>query len=206
METSSFSAASTTKSRSAVTVSSPVRFAPILNTYPSIRDSHVLARRRKSGELSLCAYYVADHTAGNIPKDSELRDFLRERLPNYMVPGSLSRVETIPLTPNGKVDHQALPDLESDPIATPREFVEPRDETERVLCRIWAETLKLKRVGIDDDFFASAVTHYWQPSYSRVWMSSLAAHCRWASSFQLRRYGLWRSVIGRRRSRNFGRW
>jgi amino acid adenylation domain-containing protein len=132
----------------------PGEINAVLNTYPSIRDSHVLARRRKSGELSLCAYYVADHTAGNIPTDSELRSFLRERLPNYMVPGSLIRVETIPLTPNGKVDHQGLPDPESDATETGREFVEPRDETERALCRIWAETFGLDRVGIDDDFFA----------------------------------------------------
>jgi len=131
----------------------PGEISAVLNTYPSIRDSHVLARRQKSGELSLCAYYIADHTAGNIPTDSELRSFLRERLPNYMVPGSLIRVETIPLTPNGKVDPQGLPDPESDATETGRECVEPRDEMERVLCRIWAETLKLERVGIDDDFF-----------------------------------------------------
>jgi amino acid adenylation domain-containing protein len=132
----------------------PDEINAVLNTYPGVRGSHVLARRRKSGELSLCAYYVPDPTAGTIPTDSELKSFLREHLPNYMIPGSLIRVETIPLTPNGKVDQQGLPDPESNAIERDREFVAPRDETERVLCRIWAETLKLEQVGIDDDFFA----------------------------------------------------
>ena len=63
-------------------------------------------------------------------------------------------LDSLPLTLNGKVDRRALPDPGKTEQQEHNEYVAPRDETERVLCRIWAETLKLDRVGIDDDFFA----------------------------------------------------
>ncbi len=80
----------------------------------------------------------------------ELRSWLGERLPEYMVPGALVLLDALPLTPNGKVDRRALPA----PQTAEGEHASPRTPTEEALAGIWAEVLRLERVGIDDDFFA----------------------------------------------------
>jgi acyl carrier protein len=71
-----------------------------------------------------------------------------------MMPVSYVSVPAIPLTPNGKVDHKALPDPQNQETQNRHEYVAPRDETETILCKLWGEILKLDRLGIDDDFFA----------------------------------------------------
>jgi aspartate racemase len=126
----------------------------VLNAHSGVKASHVLALRQRSGDVGLTAYYVEDNTAGNPPTAGELRGFLAERLPNYMIPVSFVSVPKIPLTPNGKVDHQALLDSQCQETQNRHEYVAPRDETETILCKLWGEILKLDRVGIDDDFFA----------------------------------------------------
>ncbi|HTF93414.1 MAG TPA: thioesterase domain-containing protein [Verrucomicrobiae bacterium] len=70
------------------------------------------------------------------------------------MPVSYISVPTIPLTPNGKIDHKALPDPQNQETQNRPKYVAPRDETEAILCKLWGEILKLDRVGIDDDFFA----------------------------------------------------
>ncbi len=125
-----------------------------LNACPGVKVSHVLARRQKTGELGLTAYYVENPMAATPPTAADLRRFLAERLPNYMVPVSYISVPTIPLTPNGKVDPKALPDPQNQEVQNHYEYVAPRDEMEAILCKLWGEILKLDRVGIDDDFFA----------------------------------------------------
>jgi hypothetical protein len=126
----------------------------VLNACPGVKVSHVLARRQKTGELGLTAYYVENPVAATPPTAADLRRFLAERLPNYMMPVSYVSVPTIPLTPNGKVDPKALPDPQNQEAQNHYEYVAPRDETETILCKLWGEILKLDRVGIDDDFFA----------------------------------------------------
>jgi acyl carrier protein len=82
---------------------------------------------------------------------SALRGFLAERLPDYMVPSAFVMMKTLPLTSNGKLDRNALPAPEQ---AQPeRAYVEPRTQSERVVAQIWAEVLKLERVGAEDNFF-----------------------------------------------------
>ncbi|MES1244270.1 MAG: amino acid adenylation domain-containing protein [Acidobacteriota bacterium] len=78
------------------------------------------------------------------------RPFLQERLPSYMVPSAIVELESLPLTAHGKLDRRALPDPERGGTAR---FEAPRTETERRLAEIWAELLKLARVGVQDDFF-----------------------------------------------------
>ncbi len=125
-----------------------------LNACPGVKVSHVLARRQKTGELGLTAYYVENPMAATPPTAADLRRFLAQRLPNYMVPVSYISVPTIPLTPNGKVDPKALPDPQNQEVQNHYKYVAPRDEMETILCKLWGEILKLDRVGIDDDFFA----------------------------------------------------
>jgi hypothetical protein len=83
----------------------------------------------------------------------ELQGFLRGRLPEYMVPGSLVLMEALPLTPNGKVDRRALPARESERPDQAGQFVAPQTEMERAITVVWQEVLGLERVGVHDNFF-----------------------------------------------------
>ncbi|MEO8009836.1 MAG: FkbM family methyltransferase, partial [Betaproteobacteria bacterium] len=82
-----------------------------------------------------------------------LRKYLKERLPPYMVPSAYIMMEKLPLTSNGKIDRNALPNPSSDACQPSREFVGPRSETETAVAAMWVELLKIKSVGINDDFF-----------------------------------------------------
>ncbi|HEU0077660.1 MAG TPA: amino acid adenylation domain-containing protein, partial [Longimicrobiaceae bacterium] len=87
------------------------------------------------------------------PSAAELREGLRGSLPEHMVPAVFVVLETLPLTPNGKLDRAALPAPDADHAAREVAYVAPRTPTEEVLAGIWAEVLKLERVGVHDDFF-----------------------------------------------------
>ncbi|NIM18027.1 MAG: amino acid adenylation domain-containing protein [Candidatus Aminicenantes bacterium] len=111
-----------------------------------IKQACVLDREKKSGEKYLCAYFVSEQ-----PLDpAEVRNFLKMRLPDCMVPTYLIPVETIPLTPNGKVDRHALPAPEADPGA---EYIAPETENEKMIAEIWKDVLGLEKVGVEDNFF-----------------------------------------------------
>jgi acyl carrier protein len=99
----------------------------------------------------LVAYVVSSREP--TPTFSELRSFLKEKLPDYMVPTAFGYLDSLPLTPNGKVDRRALPapDLERSRLET--KFVAPCTQVEKVLAKIWSEVLGLERVGIHDNFF-----------------------------------------------------
>jgi acyl carrier protein len=99
----------------------------------------------------LVAYIVPEHE--HAPVVSELRGYLRERLPEYMVPSSFAALEELPLTPNGKVDRRALPAPDPSGFQAETEFVGPRDALEKDLVGVWEGVLRLERVGVHDDFF-----------------------------------------------------
>jgi len=84
---------------------------------------------------------------------SDLRGYMRERLPEYMVPARVVPLTALPLTPNGKIDHQALQTLEGDPSLIADAFVAPRTPLEVTLAEIWQRVLGNRRVGIHDNFF-----------------------------------------------------
>src|SRR4029453_17141086 len=82
---------------------------------------------------------------------SELREYLRERLPVYMIPAAIVTLESLPLMPNGKVDRR---DLAARKVQIGEQtYVPPRTFTEELLCDVWAEVLRAERVGIEDNFF-----------------------------------------------------
>jgi hypothetical protein len=87
------------------------------------------------------------------PLSSELRAFLSEKLPEYMVPSAFVSLPSLPLTPNGKLDRRALPAPDHAPSAGDRSFVAPRTPLEHKLAAIWADLLGVERVGIHDNFF-----------------------------------------------------
>ncbi|HLK57997.1 MAG TPA: amino acid adenylation domain-containing protein, partial [Chthonomonadaceae bacterium] len=121
-----------------------------LREHPNVREAVVLAREDVPGERRLVAYLVGAAAAIEI---SELRAFVKERLPEYMAPSAWMWLEALPLTPNGKLDRKALPEPDRDQIAEARAFVAPRTSTEETLAGIWAALLRVERVGANDNFF-----------------------------------------------------
>jgi amino acid adenylation domain-containing protein len=119
---------------------------------PGIKEAVVVARNNNSGDERLVAYVVP--TLRPAPDVSELRTFLRAKLPEYMVPWAFVTLDAMPLTATHKIDRKALPDPSTSRpnIATP--YVGPKTPTEQELARIWAEVLSVDQVGIHDDFFA----------------------------------------------------
>ncbi len=127
-----------------------------LQEHPAVEEAAVIAREDAPGERRLVAYYRP--AAQHVFSDQEflladVRQFLRERLPEYMVPAAYVSLESLPVTPNGKLDHRALPVPQGDAYAVHR-YVPPQGDLETVLATIWAEVLKLEQVGRHDDFFA----------------------------------------------------
>jgi amino acid adenylation domain-containing protein len=122
-----------------------------LLAHPAVRESAVMAREDAAGNKYLVGYIVPNRLPR--PSDSELRAFLKERLPDYMVPSALTILEELPLTPNGKVDRRALPAPDQIRPDLKDTFVAPRTPAENLLAQIWAEVLTLDRVGIYDSFF-----------------------------------------------------
>ncbi len=99
----------------------------------------------------LVAYLVFDR--GAVFEVNELRRFLNQRLPDYMIPAVFMQLNELPLMPNGKVDRRALPAPDFSSAKVQQEFIEPRDQTETIMAGIWSGLLRVERVGILDDFF-----------------------------------------------------
>ncbi|HEY0022716.1 MAG TPA: non-ribosomal peptide synthase/polyketide synthase [Longimicrobium sp.] len=118
-----------------------------LLAHPEVREAVVLAREDAPGDRRLVAYYVGGEGA----EAEQLRSHLSEQLPEYMVPAAFMRLEALPLTPNGKVDRRALPAPEL--ASAENLYVAPRTPVEEVLAGVWAEVLRLERVGVEDSFF-----------------------------------------------------
>lgn len=118
----------------------------VLAQHPALREVAVI------GDQRLVAYVVSDPEQQS-PTVSELRSFLKERLPDYMVPSAFVFLEALPLTPNGKINRHQLPVPDNTRPELARTFVAPRNSVEETLAQIWAEILEVKQVSIDDNFF-----------------------------------------------------
>jgi len=123
----------------------------VLKDHSNILDAAAIVREDKPGDKRIVAYLIAD--AGKELTVGELRSYLRERLPEYMVPSAFMTLDEFPLSPSGKVDRKRLPapDLSRPELGS--EFVAPRNETEEKLASICAELLNLEKVGVYDNFF-----------------------------------------------------
>lgn len=114
---------------------------------PGVSRAAAVVRTDLSGAAQLVGYLVGD----GVPEPAEARRLAAEMLPGYMVPSALVVLDELPLTSNGKLDRKALPDPDFSSLVSSRE---PETDTERALCRIYADLLGLDTVGADDDFFA----------------------------------------------------
>jgi amino acid adenylation domain-containing protein len=122
-----------------------------LRAHPDVKDAVVVSRQNEVGEGYLIAYFTSRGQPG--PGICGLRDLLREKLPDYMVPSMFSMLNEIPLTRNGKVDRNALQAPSRTRVDVAARFVAPRTTVERQLAEIWQTVLSLDRVGIHDNFF-----------------------------------------------------
>ncbi|MBU6399952.1 MAG: AMP-binding protein, partial [Verrucomicrobia bacterium] len=122
-----------------------------LAAHPAVRQCAVVLREVVPGDQRLTAYFVPHPDRAVTP--AELRRFLLERLPEYAVPAGFTTLEELPLTPNGKLDRQALPVADAGRAALDEPFLPPRTPTEEALARIWAEVLRVRQVGVHDNFF-----------------------------------------------------
>jgi amino acid adenylation domain-containing protein len=124
----------------------------VLGQHPGVRECVVIARGEEgSGGRGLVAYVVSSGEVA--PQAGELRAYLKERLPEYMVPLAFVELQALPLTPNGKVNRRALPAPDETNVSRERAYEGPRTPLEEVLAGIWAEVLEVERVSIHDNFF-----------------------------------------------------
>jgi amino acid adenylation domain-containing protein len=123
----------------------------VLMQHSAVREAVVMAREATSGGKQLVAYVLPK------PKQpttaTELRSFLKTKLPDYMVPSAFVCLDALPLTPNGKVDRKALPVPDETRSGSENSFVAPRDHVERQLTKIWEEFLGIQAIGVKDNFF-----------------------------------------------------
>ncbi|TMB88156.1 MAG: amino acid adenylation domain-containing protein, partial [Chloroflexi bacterium] len=124
-----------------------------LRRQPEIRDAAVLLRADERETPRLIAYIVPGAPEAGLAIDA-LQQQLRQQLPEYMVPAVFVVLDTLPLSPNGKVDRRALPAPSGERPTLTHTYLAPRSDVEGTLARIWAEVLRLDRVGIHDNFFA----------------------------------------------------
>ncbi|KJH70637.1 non-ribosomal peptide synthetase [Aliterella atlantica] len=124
-----------------------------LQQHPTVQQAIVCSREDVPGDKRLVAYIVFEPSAILHPQSSDLRAFLKEKLPEYMVLSAFVMLKTLPLTANGKIDREKLPAPEQVPPELAATFVAPRNQTEEAIAQIWAEVLAVKQVGIYDNFF-----------------------------------------------------
>ena len=123
----------------------------VLGQHPAVHETVVMVREDIPGNKRLIAYVVVNQTSAATV--SQLHQFLKQKLPEYMIPSAIVKLEALPLTPNGKVDRRALlatdtarPELQS-------AFVAPRDTLELQLAQIWEDVLNVRPIGVTDNFF-----------------------------------------------------
>ncbi len=122
-----------------------------LAAHPGVQSCTVLAVEDTPGNKQLVAYAIPQGT-GSLAAE-ELKEFLKQSLPDYMVPAQFVFLDSFPLTQNGKIDRKALPAPTHGNISAAHEFVAPGTETEKKVAAMWVELLKVERIGIHDDFF-----------------------------------------------------
>jgi len=150
----------------------PGEIETALNEHPAVRECAVTVWGECAGDKKLVAYIVGDGLErglqaastqsdspiskppeGRVPEAGDLRDFLKTKLPDYMIPAAFVRLPSLPLNGNGKVDRHALPPPDGQWNRPTKKFVAPRDDLEIRLAKIWEEVLGVGQIGIEDHFF-----------------------------------------------------
>jgi amino acid adenylation domain-containing protein len=128
--------------------------------HPIVKDAAVLAKQDKNGDVRLAAYVVTEKNESSIPTPDavnglgvrSLQDFLKEHLPAHMVPSAFVLLAKMPLSPNGKLDRKALPEVK-DWVQQRAPYIAPRNTCEKRIAQMWESLLNAGQVGIHDNFF-----------------------------------------------------
>ena len=122
----------------------------VLGETTGVNECAVVAREDATGEKRLTAYVVTDETK---PDVEELRKAMKTKVPDYMVPAAFVKMDSLPLTTNGKVDRQALPAPDRKQNACSKQCAANLTQVERTLLKIWADVLQVDQVDVNDNFF-----------------------------------------------------
>jgi acyl carrier protein len=123
----------------------------ILHLHPQIREAVVILNDNVPDQDRLVAYIVPKGLP--MPAVGDIRDFLRQRLPQYMVPTAFVLLSSLPRTPHGKLDRRALPAPETSRSELKEIFVAPQGSVEEALAKIWTKILGIQEIGVNDNFF-----------------------------------------------------
>jgi acyl carrier protein len=122
-----------------------------LGQHPAVGEAVVIPTEDSHGDRQLVAYLVISQNPS--PSTSEIRGFLKQKLPEYMIPSAFVFLNAVPRTPNGKVDRRALPAPDAVRPDLEEAFVAPRNQSEELVAGIWRDVLRLERIGVHDSFF-----------------------------------------------------
>ncbi|MGH1439204.1 MAG: MupA/Atu3671 family FMN-dependent luciferase-like monooxygenase [Cellvibrionaceae bacterium] len=122
----------------------------LLGKHETVRDCVLLLREDTPGDQRLVAYVIPVSLA---PDVAELKQHLRQQLPEYMVPNDIVVLDAMPLTPNGKIDRKQLPSPQGLSQKAAADYVEPEDELQKTIATVWQESLQIDKVGVNDNFF-----------------------------------------------------
>ncbi len=123
----------------------------MLGQHPAVKQAVVIAREDTPGDKRLVAYFTLENETP--PSSRELRNFLREKLPPYMIPAAYVTLETFPLTPNGKINRRALPTPAQSRGEVQKNIQLPTTPTEQIIAAAWQKALNVSQVGVYDNFF-----------------------------------------------------
>lgn len=129
----------------------PAEVDAVLASHPDVQEAVTVARQSGEGTWQLTAYLVPV-PGGALPSRAAVRDFAGQRLPSYMVPGTVVPITALPLNENGKVDRAALPRPDG-VLAPDTGHIPPQNPQQETICDIWSEALEREQIGIDDSFF-----------------------------------------------------
>jgi len=123
----------------------------VLSQHPEVREVCVLAREDIPGDQRLVAYVIPDNNQKQLT--GELRKYMQQKLPEFMIPSYFLTLETFPLTPNQKIDRKALPAPDRVIVRSEVSYTPPKNELQQTIANIWQELLNVPKVGVDDNFF-----------------------------------------------------
>lgn len=123
----------------------------VLNQHPAVKEAIVIPHEYEAGDKRLIAYIVPRNQP---PTNKQLKDFLKTRLPKYMIPSGFVMLDALPLTPNDKVDRKALPKPDKSNLNLKEEYLSARNDVEQKLVTIWEQAFRIQPIGIKDDFFS----------------------------------------------------
>ncbi|HEX8185029.1 MAG TPA: amino acid adenylation domain-containing protein, partial [Blastocatellia bacterium] len=123
----------------------------VLSQHSCVQAVAVTVREDTPGDRRLVAYVASDPAQAALA--SELRSFVKEKLPEYMIPAAFVLLDSLPLTPNGKIDRRALPAPESNRPGLKSRFVAPHTPLEEMLAALWEQVLAVEHLGVNDNFF-----------------------------------------------------